>query len=184
MKLLAFLTYLVVEIAAFAGLVAWLRFGWALLTVVAATAIGVLMLRRTAADVLRDLGAALDGRKSAGPALIDTALLGSSVFLLAVPGVVSTALGLLLLVRPVRAVVRPVAAYVGAKRISRFVEESGLVTVLAGQPRGFGTVIDGSVDDRATDGRGARSEPVVDGVVMDAGAPGGPRPGYRELPPA
>ncbi|GAA1015760.1 FxsA family protein [Tsukamurella strandjordii] len=181
MKLFAFLTYFVVEIAAFAGLVAWLGFGWALLTVIAATAIGVLMLRRTAAGVLRDLGAALDGRKSAGPALMDTALLAASVFLLAVPGVVSTALGLVLLVKPVRAVIRPVAAYVGAKRIAHFVEESGLVTVLAGQPRGFGTVVDGSVDDHAAQGA---ADGTVDGVVVDAGSSAGPRPGYRELPPA
>lgn len=175
MKLFGFLTYLVVEIAAFAGLVKWLGFGWAVLALIAATAIGVLMLRRTAAGVLRDLSEAMDGQRSAGPALMDTAILAASVFLLAVPGVVSTVLGLLLLVKPVRAVVRPVAAYVGAKRISKFVEESGLVTVLAGQPRGFGTVVDGDV----TDGG------VVVGDATDVRAPGGagPRPGYRELPP-
>ncbi|WP_019202891.1 FxsA family protein [Tsukamurella sp. 1534] len=171
MKLFAFLTYFVVEIAAFAGLVAWLGFGWALLTIIAATAIGVLMLRRTAAGVLQDLGEALDGQRSAGPALMDTAILAGAVFLLAVPGVVSTALGLLLLVKPVRALVRPAVAYVGAKRVARFVEESGLVTVLAGQGQGFGggfgTVVDGTVEGTA-------------------GEPGGsgPRPGYRELPPA
>ncbi|KXP01319.1 FxsA family protein [Tsukamurella pseudospumae] len=177
MKLFAFLTYIVVEIAAFAGLVAWLNFGWALLVMIAATAIGVLMLRRTAAGVLRDLGEALDGQRSAGPALMDTAILATSVFLLAVPGVVSTALGLLLLVKPVRAVVRPVVAYVGAKRVASFVEESGLVTVLAGQPRGFGTVVDGDVVSGA-----ART----DGPIVDVTGPGGPgpRPGFRELPPA
>lgn len=176
MKSIAFLTYLVVEIAAFAGLVAWLGFGWALLAVFAATALGVLMLRRTAAGVLRELGRALDGERSAGPALIDTAILAAAVFLLAVPGVVSTALGMALLVKPVRALVRPVAAYVGAKRIAKFVEESDLITVLAGQPRGFGTVVDGDVVDRP--GTADAQGPVVDFGKQ------GPRPGYRELPPA
>ncbi|GAB3127257.1 membrane protein FxsA [Tsukamurella serpentis] len=185
MKILAFLIYLVVEIAAFAGLVAWLGFGWALLAVIAATAIGVLMLRRTAAGVLGRLADALDGRRSAGPALMDTALLAAAVLLLAVPGVVSTALGMVLLVKPVRAVVRPVAAYVGAKRIAGFVEESGLVTVLSGRPRGYGTVVDGVVaDDRSAQqpggGRGGQAGTGTGGT----GEPTGPRPGYRELPPA
>ncbi|TWS19841.1 FxsA family protein [Tsukamurella asaccharolytica] len=174
MKLFAFLTYIVVEIAAFAGLVSWLGFGWAVLAMIGATVLGVFMLRRTAAGVLRDLGQALDGQRSAGPALMDTAILAAAVFLLAVPGVVSTVLGLLLLVKPVRALVRPAVAYVGAKRVAAFVEESGLVTVLAGRPRGFGTVVDGDV---VTDQR-TSAEPVV-----DVGGPG-PRPGYRELPPA
>lgn len=177
MKLFAFLTYIVVEIAAFAGLVSWLGFGWAVLAMIGATVLGVIMLRRTAAGVLRDLGQALDGQRSAGPALMDTAILAAAVFLLAVPGVVSTALGLLLLIKPVRAVVRPAVAYVGAKRVASFVEESGLVTVLAGQPRGYGTVVDGDV----VTGTTRTDEPVVD--VTGPGQ-GGPRPGFRELPPA
>lgn len=173
MKLLAFLLYVVAEIAAFAGLVSWLGFGWAVLAIIGATALGVLMLRRTAAGVLRDLGSALDGQRSAGPALMDTAILASAVFLLAVPGVVSTVLGLLLLIKPVRALVRPAVAYVGAKRVASFVEESGLVTVLAGRPRGFGTVVDGAV---MTDPEG--------GADVSRPGQGGPRPGFRELPPA
>ena len=174
MKTTAFLTYLVVEIAAFAGLVAWLGFGWAVLTVIAATAIGVLMLRRTAGAVLGDLAEALDGRRSAGPALMDTTILAASVFLLAIPGVVSTAVGLLLLIKPIRALVRPVAAYVGAKRIARFVEDSSLVTVLAqpGFRPGFGTVVDGAV----VNGTAAAATTSTEHQ--------GPRPGYRELPPA
>ncbi len=163
---MAFAAYVLIEVAAFAVLVWWLGFGWAVLAMIAALAIAVLMLRRTAGDVLRRLGSALEGDGPAGPALVDTALLASSVVLLAVPGVITTAAGMLLLTRPGRAVVRPVATYVGAKRIARFVDRSVFATAFTGP--GFG--------------------PVVDGVVVDGGVvgrPDGAAPtAFRQLPPA
>ncbi|GAA4384385.1 FxsA family protein [Tsukamurella soli] len=159
MKLLAFVAYVVIEVLAFAGLVWWLGFGWAVFAMIAALGIAVLMLRRTAGDVLRRLGSAVDGGGPAGPALVDTALLASSVVLLAVPGVISTVAGMLLLTRPGRAVARPVAAYVGARRIAKFVDRSVFATAFGGP--GFGPVVDGTV--------------VADGPAPTA---------YRQLPPA
>ncbi|MDF0530590.1 FxsA family protein [Tsukamurella sp. 8F] len=162
MKLLAVATYFLIEVAAFAGLVWWLGFGWAVLAMLAALAIAVLMLRRTAGDVLRRLNAALEGGEAPGPVLLDTALLASSVVLLAVPGVVSTVLGMALLTRPGRALARPAAAYVGAKRIARFVDGSVFATAFTAGGAG----------------------PVVEGSVVTPHRSDGPRPGYRELPPA
>ena len=92
---------------------------------------------------------ALDGRRSAGPAMVDSAVLALSLALLAVPGLVSTVAGMILLSRPGRALARPAVGAFGARQIATLVDESTLVTVLS-RP-GFGTVVEGQVVDGNTE---------------------------------
>jgi UPF0716 protein FxsA len=171
MKRLLFALYLVVEIAVFVALGQWLGYLTAILITVAATAIGVLMLRRTGARVLAAVGEALDGRRSAGPALADSATLAMAIGLLAVPGLVSTLAGMSLLTVPGRALARPVVAAFGAKKIAAAVDESTIITVLS-RP-GFGTVVDGQVEGQVVDS---------DGAGRAGSSSSSAYPGYPQLP--
>lgn len=163
MKALLLVLYLVVEIAAFVALGQWLGYLSAVAIVIAATALGVLMLRRTAGGVLRGVTEALDGKRSAGPAMIDSAVLALAIGLLAVPGLVSTVAGMVLLSSPGRALARPLVAAFGARKIATLVDDSTLITVMS-RP-GFGSVVEGQV----VDGQ------VVDGPAIDGGADGDPQ---------
>ncbi|KQR98569.1 hypothetical protein ASG12_09050 [Williamsia sp. Leaf354] len=156
MKLAVFATYLLVEIGAFVGLVYAIGFWWTLLATFAAVIIGFAMLRRQGARVFAELRAAADGSTDSVRPLTDTALLAGSVFLLFLPGIVSTVLGILLLLGPVRALARPLVAAVGARRVVTAMNRYG-----------------------AAGGRGI----VVEGEVVDPTHPASPgsTPGWRSI---
>ncbi|MBT0568134.1 FxsA family protein [Williamsia sp. CHRR-6] len=154
MKLFAFLTYVVVEIGAFIGLVYGIGFWWTVVATAAAFVIGLILLRRQGARVFTEVRAAAEGRTDSLRPITDTALLAVAVFLLFIPGLVSTVLGIVLMLRPTRAVLRPVVTRVGAARIATTV---GRFTPASG----WGTVVEGEVVD--ADGH----RPGVYGITRD-----------------
>ncbi|WP_182360027.1 FxsA family protein [Tomitella gaofuii] len=157
---LLFLVYLVVEIAALWAVAAWIGFGWAILLVMAGTAAGVIALgvktRRWAESVSQ--ARAAQGRPRAagarGPmqALADGSLSATGVGLLMVPGLVTSAAGLLLLFPPTRRLLSPVVVALGLRRFPVI----GVVAARAARNGGAsgaeGDVIDGEVVDGGADG--------------------------------
>lgn len=134
--------YIVAEIAAFAGLAHWLGVGWALLITLLAGVAGYAFLVMHGSRVFRDLGKAARNEIRPTQPLPDTALLGLSTVLVILPGIVTTALGVLLMAPPVRAAARPVVTAFGARRLASVVSAVGSRTVFLN-----GDVIDGEVVD-------------------------------------
>lgn len=183
MRLLIFLLYLAVEVAAFWAMAHYLGVVWAILITVAASAVGVVLLGRRGRAVFSDLGKASRSEISSAQPLTDTALLALSGVLTVIPGVVTTGLGMLLMLRPIRRLLTPLVALVTARRVSTLVGGPGL------RPRVVvdGTVVDGTVVDEGTNPAGsptgrdsagegsAAGRTVVDGVVegeiVDADGP-------------
>ncbi len=137
MKLLIFAAYPLVEIGAFIGLVYGIGFWWTLLATFVAVVVGFIMLRRRGARVFAELRTASAGTTDSVRPLADTALLAASTLLLFIPGLVTTLLGILLMLRPVRAAARPLVAAMGTRRVaasmSRFNRARGTVTVIDGE---------------------------------------------------
>lgn len=167
MKLALFLTYVAIEIAAFVGLCFAIGFGWAVLLVIATVVLGFWLLRRQGAKVLANLRAA--GQNAAagappGPAgsaapVADTALLAGATIAMVVPGLVTTVLGILLLLKPVRLVLRPLVIAVGTRKVV------------------------GAMEGYAQYGRGMAGFTVVDGQVVDTTYnPADHDPSRRQLP--
>ena len=141
MKLAVFVGYVAVEIAAFVGLVYAIGFWWTLLLTLGAIVLGFALLRRQGAKVFAEMRLAQTDPTAAARSLTDAALLAFATVLFFVPGLVSTVIGILLMLPPVRAVARPAVAAVGARRMARVVDRFG---PMAG---GGVTVIDGEVVD-------------------------------------
>ncbi len=136
-----FVVYVIVEIAAFVLAVTAIGFFWTFFAVLAGSILGLLLVRSQGRRVLSGLRQAADGDRSAGVAVTDGLLVGIGAVLMVVPGLVTTVVGLLLLLPPTRMVIRPLALLLGARRVSRFVAaaESGYLKF------GGGVVIDGDV---------------------------------------
>lgn len=141
MKLAVVIGYVAVEIAAFAGLVWAVGLWWTLVATLAAIIVGSVLLRRQGAKVFAELRAAQTDPTAATRSVTDAALLAFATVLFFLPGLVSTAAGILLLLPPVRALVRPIAVAVGTRRMARVVERFGPMT------HGGVTVVDGEVVD-------------------------------------
>jgi UPF0716 protein FxsA len=167
MKLALFLTYVVIEIAAFVGLCFAIGVAWTVLLGIATVVLGFWLLRRQGAKVLSNLRTAGQNAAAgvpAGPAgsaapVADTALLAGATIAMVVPGLVTTVIGILLLLKPVRAVLRPLVIALGTRKV-----------VVA-------------MESYAQYGRGMAGVTVVDGHVVDT--PDSPTtydPNRRQLP--
>lgn len=117
MKRLIFLLYVVVEIAVFWVMAAYLGVGWAIIITVAAAAVGVAALGTRARNLVADVQRASRQEIGPGRPLTDSALFAFAALAVIVPGVVSTVLGLLLMAPPVRRLFRPLVAAAAAKRV-------------------------------------------------------------------
>ncbi|MFT4041578.1 MAG: FxsA family protein [Gordonia sp. (in: high G+C Gram-positive bacteria)] len=161
MHLSYLLIYLVVETAAFVGLASTLGFGWAMLITVLAAFSGFVMLRRQGRKVFAELRRASRTGVDPRTPLADTALIGASSVLLVIPGIVSTIVGMLLLVPGVRGIVRPLVVARGARTVRTSMDRVGASGSTRSATRHFGqtTVIDGSVVVEATDMRGYTAAP-------------------------
>ena len=102
------LIYAVVELAVICALVSTIGWGWTLLALLAAFVLGWGILAPVASKhLVRRIGQLRSGLTDPRSAAGDGALVTLSAVLVLVPGLVSTALGLLLLVPPIRSVVSP-----------------------------------------------------------------------------
>ena len=102
------LIYAVVELAVFFALVSTIGWGWTLLALLAAFVLGWGILAPVASShLIRRIGQLRSGLTDARSAAGDGALVTLAAVLVLIPGLVSTALGLLLLVPPIRSVAGP-----------------------------------------------------------------------------
>ena len=122
------LVYALVELAAIVALVSTIGWGWTLPVLLGAFLLGWGLLAPMAgSQLIRQIGQLRSGlteprwghRPLAGDALNDGALVTLAIALVLVPGLVTTALGLLLLVPPVRSLARPGLNAIGVRGLRR-----------------------------------------------------------------
>lgn len=148
------LLYLVVEIVALVAVGSAIGVGWTLLVLLAGSVLGLLLARREGVRAAQAIAQAVSNRQLAHSELTDGLLVAGAGVLLFVPGLVTDLAGLLLLVPPVRAVVR--------KRLVRAAEERSPALRTA-RIRTGSTVVDGDVVN-GEPRMGAH--PVIEGVVV------------------
>lgn len=114
--------YVAVELAALALLIWAAGLGWALV-VLAATFLGGVLL--AASQVKSQVAAVRRSRRNPQGAVADSVLVGLGLFLVFLPGIVSTAAGALMLAPPTRGAMRPLAATMLTRGVTRRIGASG-----------------------------------------------------------
>ncbi|OBI21950.1 membrane protein FxsA [Mycobacterium sp. E2462] len=155
------LIYAVVEIAVIFALVSTVGWGWTLLVLLGTFLLGWGVVAPMAGSrLVRQVGQLRRGLGASRGAAGDGALIGLGAVLVLIPGLVSTALGLLLLLPPVRSVARPALTAVAMRRLQRI---PGYPAAAARRrPAAERDYIDGEViDGEIIDGE------VIDGEVID-----------------
>lgn len=136
--------YAVVELAVFIGLGLTIGFGWTLLVLLCTVILGFVLLAPLGGWQLgRQLLRVRSGAVEPGSALSDGAIATVATGLVLVPGLVTTAVGLFLLVPPLRSAVRPGLTAIAARGLLRSVPLSSAAA--AGVVNG--DFIDGEVID-------------------------------------
>lgn len=100
------LLYVVLEILALAGLIAWIGLGWTLLVLLAGSVLGLLLARREGLRAARALATAVQRGKLAHEEATDGLLVAVGGILIFLPGLITDVLGLALVFPPTRALVR------------------------------------------------------------------------------
>lgn len=134
-----FVLYAVIEMAVIVALVSTIGFGWTVLLLTGAFVLGLLL---AGSQIRKQIAVLQRGMREPGAHLTDGALVALGGLLMIVPGLVTSVAGLLLLLPPTRAVMRPVATGLATRTLSKrvaFVDLSG-----RGAP-GRGTFVDGEV---------------------------------------
>ncbi|MBO0727820.1 MAG: FxsA family protein [Acidimicrobiaceae bacterium] len=102
MFLIGAFVFLVAELAAFVAVGEQIGFGWAVLLVIGLSALGPFIIRRVGLGVLARARARLDRGDVPTREVLDGVVVLGGGILMCLPGFVSGALGLLLMIRPVR----------------------------------------------------------------------------------
>jgi UPF0716 protein FxsA len=100
--LLSALVFLAAEVAAFVAVSAQIGFGWALLILVGVSALGPFVVRRAGLGVVARAQARLTAGDLPTRELLDGVVVLAGGLMICVPGFISDALGLLLMIRPLR----------------------------------------------------------------------------------
>jgi UPF0716 protein FxsA len=132
MALRWFLIYVVIELAAVVALTWAMGLGWTILLLLAALAVGIALAGSQVKRQIRGMRAGFDSPQAA---LTDSALIALGTVLVVVPGLVTSALGVLLLLPLTRAVARPMVGLLVARRMP---------LIVVNRPRDY---IDGEVVD-------------------------------------
>ncbi|WP_368949009.1 FxsA family protein [Mycobacteroides abscessus subsp. massiliense] len=159
-----FLLYVIVEVSALVALTSTVGIGWTILAVVGAFVIGLVL---AGSQARRALGQLRRGGRSPGGAIADGALIALGTVAVVIPGLVSSAIGLLLLLPPTRAVLRPLLAFVAARQLSRRTPLIGVI------PTGYGAYQRTAPRPTTVD--------YIDGEVIDVADESGPQT-YRYRP--
>ena len=144
-----FLVYALAELAVVVAMASTIGFGWTVLLLVGSFALGLAL---AGSQVKRQIRRLQSGLAAPPGALSDGVLVALGTVLTIVPGLVTSALGLLLLLPPTRALARPAVAAIAARGVFRMpvvVAATG-----AGAPPfrpGRGDYIDGEVLDVTDD---------------------------------
>ncbi|GAB2945568.1 hypothetical protein GCM10027280_38080 [Micromonospora polyrhachis] len=118
---LALLLTAIAEFAVFVAFGRWIGFGWTILLVLAASALGLMLLRREGLRAWRGFRSAVDSGQPPGIQVTDGLVGLAGGLLLAVPGLVTGTVGLLLVVPPVRRLVRRQVQATAERRVSAMV---------------------------------------------------------------
>ena len=155
-----FLIYLVVELAVVVALVSTIGFGWTVLALIGTSVLGFVL---AGSQVKRHIQRLRSGLTTPQGAVTDSAMVALGTVLVFVPGLVTTAAGLLLLTPPTRAVARPLLTAMAARRMPLIT----VATAAAGSRKGAGRpdYIDGEVIDVVD----------IDSDVVDVERPALPR---------
>jgi UPF0716 protein FxsA len=156
--------YVLVELLVVVGLTYAIGFGWTVLLLLGTFALGIAL---AGSQMTRQLSRLRTGLAAPQEGATDSLLIALGTVLTVVPGLVSSAFGLLLLTPPTRALARPAVAAIAARGLARMplvVTGVGGVGGVGQPPRG--DYVDGEVID-VTD----VADPVI---VVDA--PQLPRP--------
>ena len=114
------IVYALVELAVLCALVSTIGWGWTLLVLLATFLLGWGVFAPMAGShLIRQIGQLRSGLTEPRTALSDGALVTLAIALVLVPGLVTTALGLLLLVPPVRSLARPGLNAIGVRGLRR-----------------------------------------------------------------
>jgi UPF0716 protein FxsA len=140
MAMRLFLIYAVVELAVVVALASTIGFGWTVLVLLGTSVLGFAL---AGSQVKRHIRRLRSGFMTPQGAVTDSALVAFGTVLVFIPGLVTTAAGLLLLLPPTRAVARPVLAALAARRMPLIT----VATAAAGHTAGHGDYIDGEVID-------------------------------------
>jgi UPF0716 protein FxsA len=156
------LLYLVVEIVALVALGSAIGLGWTLVVLVAGSLLGLLLARREGIRAAQAIGQAVTERRLAHDEVTDGLLVAAGGVLLFVPGLVTDVAGLLLLVPPVRSLVRRRLVAAAERRAPE---------LRTARIRSRGTVVDGEVVEPTGPGAAStadRQPLVIEGGVIDA----------------
>ena len=157
MPALLFALYLVVEIAALVVVGHLIGAAATILLLIAGSGLGLILVRSQGRRVFDRFRRAGRGEIEPGSAVADGALVAIGAVLMFVPGLVTSLVGLLLLL-PTRALLRPLVSAFATRRIDRLSMATGYHGVVV-EPSG--DVVDGVVvDEQYDDGQG-RSRPML-----------------------
>jgi UPF0716 protein FxsA len=154
---LAFVALCVAELFVFVQVANWIGFGWALLAAVGISFLGLVVVKRQGLGVFRRLTDASRDGAAVGDALADAGMLLTAGLLLLFPGFITGVLGLVLLVPPVRSLLRPVLVR-GAKKRGRVITAT-YVGPIDGAAPGGSPVIDTTATERPTRPTGELDRP-------------------------
>jgi len=162
MAMRLFLLYAVVELAVLAALVSTIGFGWTVLLVAGAFALGLALAGSQLRRHIRRLQSGLTMADAQG-AVTDSVLVALGTVLVVIPGLASSVVGALLLLPPTRAAARPLITAMAARRAPLIVGVSTVGSAAAGRsgygPRpGRGEYVDGEVIDVVDDVAPARAD--------------------------
>ncbi len=145
------LVYALVELAVIIALVSTIGWGWTLLVLLATSVLGWCLLAPMAGShLIRQIGQLRSRLTESRDAVSDGALVALAIALVLVPGLVTTALGVLLLVPPIRSLAAPGLNAIGMRGLRRvpLVTYSTVVTdSRRGYPDDVRDYIDGEVID-------------------------------------
>ncbi len=111
-----FLLYVIVEMAVIVALTYTIGFGWTVLLLAAAFALGIAL---AGSQVRRQITQLQRGMRDPGARVTDSALVALGSVLVVIPGLVSSAAGLLMLLPPTRAAMRPLAGVLATRTLAR-----------------------------------------------------------------
>ncbi len=141
MAMRLFLVYVLIEMAVIVGLTHAIGFGWTVLLLAATFTLGIAL---AGSQVRRQVAQLRRGIREPQARVTDSALVALGTVLVVIPGLVTSAAGLLMLMPPTRAAMRPLAGVVATRALVgriTFVDVSG-----RGGP-GRGRYVDGEVVD-------------------------------------
>ncbi|KJF22866.1 hypothetical protein CJ178_05600 [Rhodococcus sp. ACPA4] len=174
-----FLLYVIVEIAALVIVGNAIGIAWTILLFLAGSLVGMVLMRSQWRKVMDGFRKATRGEGSPSLAVADGALVATGSALMFVPGLVTSVLGLLLLIPPTRWALRPLAVLLAGRRAAAFAAGGDAFAGTVGyaaRMRGNGEVIDGEIivetptattEYVASNGK----ELVLEGEILDTDTP-------------